>query len=106
MVADLDQNADFFRGSLRNEAIPTLISHGEWHSLSLCRPLLASEWLAVQGWPVFGLAPAESAELFEGVPQKWALTDAALKDVCGNSIHIALFNALSSWVLNIVVPPE
>ena len=104
MTVDLDQNADWSRSAVRAEAMPTLISHGELHSLSLARPLLPAEWLAVQGWPTFNMGPEETRDLFASIPERWALSDKAVKDLCGNSIHLTVFHALIAWLLSVVAP--
>ena len=81
-------------------ALPTLISHGELHSLQLGRPLLAEEWFLSQGWPLYRYGPIETAALFEDVPARWKLSEKSLKDLCGNSIHLAICSALLAWILS------
>eukprot|EP00971_Amphidinium_carterae_P351654 6492212-Amphidinium_carterae.5 len=80
-----------------------LISHGECYSIALRRSLLGQEHLFVQGWPCWH-CPMHLAEMFAGVPDSWQLSQAALKDVAGNSIHLHVMHVLWMWLLGSIDP--
>lgn len=101
-IADLEQGEE--HGHVRyNNMMPCLISHGEYWSSHLQRPLLAEEFFVVQGFPIFGMHKESEMPEFEGMVVGWGLSQAQLKDLGGNTMHLDVLNALFIYLRLVVV---
>jgi len=102
-IADLDHNPGYGGMGISNE-LPTLISHGEYFSFSLARPLIGDEFFLAQGFPVHGFGPFP--EILADCFSDWGLTDAQIKDLAGNSVHLHVVYCLLLWILGTLSAEE
>ena len=70
IIVDLDQHPSH-GPSCRNDAVPTLISHGELYSMRQQRSATPEEWMLCQGWPLWDFAPQAIASIYENLPHSW-----------------------------------
>ena len=90
-VVDIDHNASIHRGGQTH--LPSLVTHGTLWCLSEGRPAVGAEHMMAQGVPMFDGACPWTPDTIA------SLTEAQLKKLAGNGMHVNVVGLLLIYVL-------